>query len=83
MSATVPHVVRSERETSEAWIPLLLVHHYNGIISETFQFSCMSASHTPITHLLHSLLYVQPGLPGLENGGLKLWALKEPSNRNS
>lgn len=54
MSTTVTHVVRSERETSEAWIPLLLVHRYDGIISETFQFNVMSASYTPITHLLYT-----------------------------
>lgn len=56
MSETVTHVIRSERETLEARVPWLRVHHYSwkSWVLNTFQFNWMTAYYTAIIYLLYT-----------------------------
>ena len=58
MSKTVTRVIRSERETLEAWVLVLLVHHYNWKSLSPEDFSVQLNErllYTYYTSLIHLL----------------------------
>lgn len=83
MYKTVTHVIRFEREPPTARVPLLLVHHYKGLILSPEDFSthlneCLLYTYyRSVIHLLCIQLWA--GKSGGWADGLGCWHLKRPA----